>query len=424
MSKTESYDAVIIGGGPAGSTAASILAKRGWRILVLEKDRFPRYHIGESLMPYCYFTLERLGLIEKIGASNFTRKHSVQFVRMDGQVSQPFYFSQHFDHPASTTWQVCRSEFDQILLNNARKQGAEVREQTRVKRTLIENGKVVGVQALDPDGQLLEFRTHMTIDASGRNSLTMIQRRWRVREDRMLNKISVWTYYKGALRDPGQAEGATTVAYLPQKGWFWYIPLARDIVSVGIVADKDYLLKDTRDPVEIFQREVKKNTWIKEHLSCGECCETFRMTGEYSYRSKYCAANGLILVGDALAFLDPIFSSGVFLALKSGELAAEAVDKALNEKDFSAQQFSHYSQEVFQGLEAMRKLVYAFYDHAFSFREFLESYPECRGDLTDCLIGNLFKNFGSLYEALAKFARLPEPVADGKPCFMINESNK
>lgn len=409
------FDAIVIGGGPAGSTAATLLAEKGRRVLVLEKDHFPRYHIGESLMPFCYFTLERLGLAEKMNRSNFTKKYSVQFVQTNGQISQPFYFFQHLDHAASTTWQVWRSEFDQMLLDNAREKGAFVKEGMRVKGTVEEKDTVVGVTAQDADGQLLEFSAPMTIDASGRDSLSMIQRGWRRRDDRMLNKVSIWTYYRGAGRDPGLDEGATTIAYLPDKDWFWYIPLPRDMVSVGIVADRKSLFKDSRDPEVIFDREVKNNPWIEDHLITGQRCEPFRMTGEYSYRSSYCSADGLVLIGDAFAFLDPVFSSGVFLALKSGELAADAVDLALSNNDFSAKQFSSYGQKLGTGVEAMRKLVYAFYDHEFSFRDLLRKYPDYRQDLTDCLIGNLFKDFDNLFKAVGEFARLPDSIPYGKP---------
>ena len=366
-------------------------------------------------MPYCYFTLERIGVIEQMKASHFPKKYSVQFVRTDGQVSQPFYFFQHLDHEASTTWQVLRSEFDQMLLDNAREKGAEVREGTRVLQTITEGGAVVGVRAVDKAGTTVMFRAPVTIDASGRDSLTMVRRRWRVLEDAMLSKISIWTYYKGAMRDPGLDEGATTVAYLPKKGWFWYIPLPQDTVSVGVVADKDYLYKNTRDPAAIFRREVNNNLWIQRHLAPGERCAGYRVTGEYSYRSKHCAADGLVLVGDAFAFLDPIFSSGVFFALRSGELAAEAVDAALRQGDVSAEQFRRYGTQMSKGLKAMRKLVYAFYDHDFSFRKLLEKYPNQRSDLTDCLIGNLFKDLEALFRAISEFAKLPDPVEYGKP---------
>jgi len=145
MQNHDSYDAIIVGGGPAGSTAAAVLAQKGRRVLVLEREKFPRYHIGESLMPYCYFPLERIGVIDKMKASNFPKKYSVQFVRTDGKVSTPFYFFQHFEHEAATTWQVVRSEFDKMLLDNARDKGAQVIEEMTVRELIREDGAVVGV---------------------------------------------------------------------------------------------------------------------------------------------------------------------------------------------------------------------------------------------------------------------------------------
>jgi len=408
------YDAIVIGGGPAGSTAAGVLAARGRRVIVLEKEKFPRYHIGESLMPYCYFSLERIGVIDQIKASHFPKKYSVQFVGGSGQVSQPFYFFQHLKHQASTTWQVLRSEFDRMLLDNARKKGAEIIEEITVKDAIRRDSAVTGVVATDKGGATREFYAPMTIDATGRDALLVSRNGWKMR-DPELNKIAIWTYYKGAKIDPGLDAGATTVAYLPEKGWFWYIPLPDDMVSVGIVAEKDYLYKDTRDLSCIFQREVRNNHWIEEHLAPGQQTGQFWVTGEYSYRSKYCAANGMILVGDAFAFLDPVFSSGVFLALRSGELAGEAVDAALSAGDFSAAQFQQYGEKLCKGIEAMRKLVYAFYDHEFSFRDFVLRFPDLRGDLTDCLIGNLFRDFEPLHAGLAEFAALPKELSHGGP---------
>ena len=413
MSNDNVYDAIVIGAGPAGSTAAGVLAQRGRQVLVLEKEKFPRYHIGESLMPYCYFPLQRIGVIEQMKGSHFPKKYSVQFVSTNGQVSQPFYFFQHLQHEASTTWQVLRSEFDQMLLDNARTKGAEVLEETLVKDTLQENGMVTGVHTIGRNGLSREFRARMTIDATGRDVFSLKRKGWKLR-DPYLKKIAIWTYYRGALRDTGLDEGATTIAYLPQKGWFWYVPLPRDTVSVGIVAEKAYLYQQTRELAAIFQQEIPKNMWIKKHLAPGRQTGRYWVTGEYSYRSRYCAADGLILVGDAFAFLDPVFSSGVFLALRSGEIAGGAVDAALKTGDFSAAQFSDYVETLCRGIEAMRKLVYAFYDHEFSFREFLSKFPRLKGDLTDCLIGNLFRDFEPLFDGIAQFAKLPEPLAHGK----------
>jgi len=414
MHKSHVYDAIVIGGGPAGSTAASVLALKGRRVVLLEKEKFPRYHIGESLLPYCYFTLERIGVLDRVKTAPFTKKYSVQFVNTRGRASLPFYFFEHLKHEAASTWQVLRGEFDQMLLDNACEKGADVREETTVREMIRENGAVTGVKAVAKSGETLEFLAPITIDASGRDAFAVTRNEWKVR-DPVLNKIAVWTYYKGAMRDPGVDGGATTIAYVPEKGWFWYIPLHEDMVSAGVVAEKDYLYNGTRDLATIFHREVDKNAWLKEHLAAGEQFGPYRVTGEYSYRSRHCAADGLILAGDAFAFLDPVFSSGVFLALRSGEMAADAADAALTSGDFSAEQFRPYGTDLCRGIEAMRKLVYAFYDHAFSFRQFVNKYPHLKGDMTDCLIGNLFRDFEPLFSAVAKFAKVPEPLSHGKP---------
>lgn len=409
-----SYDVIIIGAGPAGTTAAVLLSQSGKNVLILEKELFPRYNLGESLLPYCYFTLDRLGMIDKMKASAFPKKYSVQFVSTKGQVAHPFYFHQHFDHEASTTWQVLRSDFDQMLLDNAIKKGAKVIHQITAKKLMTTNAVITGVEAIDQDGCTQTFHAPMTIDASGRAAFACGQKGWRIR-DPELKKISIWTYYKQAKRDSGQDAGATTIAYLPEKGWFWYIPLPDDTVSVGIVAEHDYLFRNTRDRETIFQTEVKNNPWIEDHLSTGHCVDQYHITGDYSYRSRYCAADGLLLVGDAFTFLDPVFSSGVFLALKSGELAADLVNNAFSSQDFSANQFSNYYQPLAHSIEAMRRLLYAFYDQKFSFGVFLKKHPDLRGDLTDCLIGNLNKDFRKLFSAIGEMVPLPAPITHGQP---------
>lgn len=413
MVSQDVYDVIVIGGGPAGSTAASLLAEKGRRVLVLEKEKFPRYHVGESLIPFTYFTLDRLGVLPTMRASHFPKKYSVQFVKQDGQISAPFYFFQHLKHEASCTWQVVRGEFDQMLLDHARARGARVLEETLARELVRDDrGRVIGVRASTRGGELVEHRAAVTIDASGRDAFAMVRAGWRQR-DPQLNKVAVWTYYRGARRDEGLDEGATTVAYLPGKGWFWYIPLPDDVVSVGIVAERAYLQRTTTDPEAIFQAEIQNNAWIRDHVSSGRVIEPYRVTSEYSYRSRHCAADGLVLVGDAFAFLDPVFSSGVFLALRSGELAADAVDEALRDGDVSAARFEAYGRHLCQGIEAMRKLVYAFYDADFSFKEAMVKHPDCRGPLTDCLIGNLFKDLSPLFAALSDFAALPAELDYG-----------
>ena len=410
------YDALVLGGGPAGSTTAAVLAQHGRKVAVVEKEKFPRYHIGESLIPYTYYAMERSGVLAKVKARNFVKKYSVQFVSKSGRASIPFYFFNQLKHEASMTWQVRRDEFDLLLLNHARELGAEVFEETQAKEVIKENGFIVGARTVSKTGENIEFRAPITIDCTGRDAISVARNGWRV-FDPQLNKIAIWTYFKGAIRDPGIDEGATTVAYVPEKGWFWYIPLHDETISVGIVAEKDYLFKpgQTRDLKEIFDREVQQNKWMEAHLAPGTSTGVYRTTGEYSYRSKYCAADGLILAGDAFAFLDPVFSSGVCLALVSGVMAADAAHLALQDKDFRAERFENYGKELCYGIESMRRLVYAFYDHGFRFKEVFDKYPETRGELTECLMGDLFKDFDPLFAKVAEFAKVPPPVKHGLP---------
>jgi flavin-dependent dehydrogenase len=408
-------DVLIIGAGPAGSTAATILSgEKGKKVIVLEKGHFPRYHVGESLIPHCYDTLERIGMVDRLNGAGFQSKQSVQFVNPDGELSAPFYFSKHTDHPRAKTWQVDRATFDTMMMERAREAGAEVREGIKVLDFLEEEGVVVGVTAEDESGKVFEVRASMTMDATGRDALFQRKKKWRKRDPK-LNKIAIWTNYKGAKRDPGVDEGATTVAYVQGKGWFWNIPLKDDIVSTGIVAERDYLYRDGRDLHEIYQREIKENKWVEEHLSEGEQFGEYWVTGEYSYRAENCAANGLLLIGDAFAFLDPVFSSGVYLALTTGSLGADAVADALEANDVSAERFLSYGERVCKGIEWMRKLVYAFYDENFSFKDVAMKYAEVRRDLTDCLIGDLIdKDYGQLFDRVSEFAELPEDLSHGK----------
>ncbi len=411
----ESWDVIVIGAGPAGTAAGAMLAEKGRRVLVLEKEKLPRYHIGESLIPFCWFPLQRLGLLEKLDAASFqVRKYSVQFIGLDGVRSKPFYFFEHSAHDSSRTWQVVRADFDRMLVDNAVEKGVELRTETAARDLIVEDGVVRGVVAADRGGTPVELRARVTVDASGRDIFSQSKYHWR-KPDEILHKAAIWTYYRGALRDPGIDEGATTIAYVPEKGWFWYIPLPEDLVSVGVVAEKSYLYKQSRDPETIFDREVELQPWIKAHLQAGRRIEGFKVTGDYCYRSQHCATDGLVLVGDAFAFLDPVFSSGVFLALHSGVMAADAVDAALREGDVSAGRFREYGRRLCRNVEAMRCLVYAFYDPEFSFADFFQKYPQMRSNVTDCLMGDLDRDFDPMFRAMAEFARIPEPLPHGLP---------
>ena len=410
------YDAIMIGGGPAGTSTAAVLASHGHRVLVIERDRFPRYRIGESLIPFTYQPLERIGMIPKMRASSFVKKYSVSFVQPDGKRSQPFYFHTRYDkETVAQTWQVTRAEFDQMMMDNAREKGAEIMEGTTVTRLLTENGATVGVEIRSPDGSLSEVRARITVDCSGKEAFTSTRNSWRVR-DPFLNKVAIWTYYEGSKRECGLDEGATTIAFVPEKGWFWHIPQHNNRVSVGIVAEGKYLTRDgVRDLKAIFDREVLQNEWIREHLAEGQQVGEYFITSEYSHHSKYCAAPGLLLAGDAFAFLDPVFSSGVMLALKSGVLAADLIHQGLEANDLSPARFEPYGLAMRQGVENMRKLVYAFYNPDFSFKDVVMKYPEAGGELTDCLSGDVNKDFSGLWSKISEFVPLPDELPYGKP---------
>ncbi len=407
---------VIIGGGPAGCSAGAVLAEQGHRVVVLEREKFPRYHIGESMIPFTYQPLERIGMIPQLKSSAFTKKFSVQFVAPSGRASQPFYFFNRYDRETvAQSWQVLRSEFDQMMMDNTRSKGADVREEMEVVELLQEDGRHVGVVARDKAGEATEFRAPMTIDATGREAIAATKKAWR-RGDPKLNKVAVWTYYKGSKRDAGIDEGQTTVAFIPDKGWFWHIPQHGDMVSVGVVADGKYLARDgLKDPATIFHREVPNNLWIADRLATGTCTGEYWLTAEYTFRSEYCAADGLVLAGDAFGFLDPVFSSGMMLALKSGVLAADAVHEALEAGDFRSERFAAYGEVMREGMENMRKLVYAFYDPAVSFKAVAELDPAIADDLTDCLSGDVNKDFSRLFGAFAGITELPDKLPYGVP---------
>ena len=247
----ERYDCIVLGGGPAGSTVAALVAEAGHQVLLLEREKMPRFHIGESLMPETYWTLKRLGLLERMKASHNPKKYSVQFVRPSGAESAPFYFFENDDHESSQTWQVLRSEFDQMLYENAAEKGAACHDQNRVIDVLFEDDRAVGVRTKGPDGAAREIRGEIIVDATGQQSL--IAMRLKLHEPHpQLRKASIWGYYRGARRDSGIDEGATVILHTDDaKAWFWYIPLPDDVVSVGVVGDVDYLLKGEGTAEEI-----------------------------------------------------------------------------------------------------------------------------------------------------------------------------
>jgi flavin-dependent dehydrogenase len=424
-----STDVIVIGGGPAGSTAATLIAQHGYKVTLFERERFPRFHIGESLIPETYWVLGRLKMLDKMKKSHFIKKYSVQFVNANGKLSAPFYFHDNKPHECSQTWQVARSEFDLMMLRNAAEQGAQVHEMTRVLEVLFENERAVGVRIRKEDGTLEEVRAKVVVDASGQSA--MLQNRFKLRLwDPVLNKGAVWTYWEGAYRDTGRDEGATLVIQTPNKqGWFWYIPLHNDIMSVGVVAPFDYLFKGRGSHEQTYLEEVDRCPAVKERVRAAKRVTGYFATKDYSYRSRQVAGDGWVLIGDAFGFLDPLYSSGVLLALKSGELAADAIAEGLSRGDVSAAQLGKWGDQFNRGVDRMRRLVCEYYD-GFSFGKFVRNYPHLKNTVTDLLIGDLFTErvdavwqpMETLYEEGKK--PIPAWSAGAAPEVALNKANE
>jgi flavin-dependent dehydrogenase len=425
-SRYEPADVIVIGGGPAGSTTSAILAQRGVKVALFEREKFPRFHIGESLIPETYWVLKRIGMLDKMKKSHFVKKHSVQFVNSAGKESAPFYFQDNKPGECSQTWQVVRSEFDTMMLDNARELGVTVHQPARVNEVLFDGDRAIGVRVFNEDGSRTDVHAKVVVDASGQS--TMIQNRFKLRQwDPILNKGAIWTYFRGAYRDTGIDEGATVVIQTTnKKGWFWYIPQHDNIVSLGVVGPFDYLFKNRGTHEEVFNEEVAACPAAQKRIEGAERVTGYFATKDYSYRSRECAGDGWVLVGDAFGFLDPLYSSGVLLALKSGELAADAIADGLAAGDTSAARLGAWGENFNKGVDRMRRLVCEYYD-GFSFGKFIRSFPHLRNTVTDLLIGDLFTDrvdevwgpmetlYGPNKDKILDWKdEPPEPMADNK----------
>ncbi len=392
MIRTADPEVVVIGGGPAGATTATMLAQHGRRVRLYERERFPRYHVGESLIPETFWVLERLGVLPQLRGGPFVEKHSVQFVSEQGRVSEPFYFSDYKEHESARTWQVTRQEFDHLLLDNARRHGVDVHEGVRVLEVLFDGNRAEGVRLIDESGVERVVHCEVVVDAAGQSGLILDRlglRQW----DSVLKKAAIWTYWKGAVRESGRDAGATLVLQTAGKiGWFWYIPLQDDVVSVGVVAPFDHLFKnrDSKELEAIYTTEVARCPGVQPRIANAERIAPYRAAKEYSYRSKQVAGDGWVLVGDAFGFLDPLYSSGILLALKSGALAADAIAAALERGDPSASRLGCWGPEYVAGLDRMRNLVCGFYD-GLNFGKLVRQHGHVKPLITDILIGDLFK---------------------------------
>lgn len=396
------YDCIVIGAGPAGCTVSTLVAQAGFSTLLVEREKFPRFHIGESLMPEAYWTFKRLGVLDRMKTSAFVKKISVQFVSHTGRESQPFFFTEHDPRECSVTWQVERAKFDQLLFRNAREKGADCFDETRVHDVLFEGERAVGVRLQTGDGPVREVRSRVVADCTGLSAMLAHRLSLKI-DDPEFHKAAIWGYYRNARRDPGDAGGATIILHTESKrSWFWFIPLADNITSIGVVGNNDYLLKGRGKPAAVFEDELVRCPALVSRLMDAHLVSDFRVAKEFSYWTKQHAGDGWVLAGDAFGFIDPIYSSGVFFALKSGEMAADAIADGLRSGDTSGMQLGKWAADFQSGTQWVRKLVKAFYTNPFSFGQFMRRFPQHRGNLVDILIGRIFYDgAGRIFDDMA-----------------------
>ena len=364
------YDAIVIGGGPGGSSAATFLRMAGRSVLVLEKETFPRFHIGESLLPYNRILFEQMGVLPKLEAAGLFKKYGAQFHLGNGTKKLKLVFRRGRFTREPSAFQVERAHFDHLLLKHAAERGAEVVEGCAVTNFSIHDAGVT-VEASTAPGTKRTFQAKFLIDASGRGNLTGNLQKLRVVHPR-LKKLAVFGHFSGVKLDEGEARGDTVIVRLENK-WFWLIPLSEEKVSVGCVMDADEFAAAGKSPREVFDGLVAGCTVMRERLGGARLLNEIQTTGDFSYRNKRLVDRRLLRVGDAAGFMDPIFSAGVYLAMYSGKLAAELVSQSLTAGDDGMKRFPAYEQRVYGAMKYYWRMVEGYYT-----TPFLELFMEPR----------------------------------------------
>jgi len=356
------YDALVLGCGPGGSCASTFLARAGKRVLTLEKEVFPRFHIGESLLPCNMLIFEEMGVLPALHQAGFPIKYAAQFELSNGSVCTRFVFREGRFNRYKDAIQVERSHFDHILLKHARASGADVREGWTVGKFSTESDGV-SVEARDPAGNNHQFRASFLIDATGRGNLTGNQENLREVHPKW-KKLAVFGHFENVALDAGEAGSDTIIVRLENK-WFWIIPVSATKTSVGIVFDKDEFTGDGGAPADIFQRWVAATPPVKKRLENARLVNAIQTTSDFSYHNRRLVGPRLLRVGDAAGFMDPIFSAGVYLASRSGKLAAEVVIKSLETGKPSVSLFAQYEKRVRRGLRFYWRVVENYYTTPF-----------------------------------------------------------
>ena len=346
-------DVFVIGCGPAGSTMAALLAGRGHDVAVVDKERHPRFHIGESLLPLNMPILERLGVWDELVRIGI-RKNAAEFESRAAGKTVEFQFSTAFDKRWPHAFQVRRSEFDDMLLRNCAAKGARVYEEARVTSVdfgNLERNEDTVVHVQSKDGGRQEWRTRFLVDASGRD--TFLAERFAIkRRNRKHASAAIFGHFRNARRNAGGAEGNITIVWF-EHGWFWFIPLKDGTTSVGAVCWPAYLKSRKTDPTTFLMQTIAMAPEIADRLKDAELTAPVTATGNYSYAATRMSGPGYLMVGDAWAFIDPVFSSGVYLAMNSSLLGAEVVDAVLEDPSRAAALNRDFERTIRRGVGAL-----------------------------------------------------------------------
>jgi len=356
------FDVLVAGCGPGGSSAATFLARENKRVLALEKEIFPRFHIGESLLPSNHSLFREMGVLPKLQEAGFLRKRGAIFELSNGSLGTHIIFGQGTFNRETEAFHVERSRFDHLLLKHARDSGAEVREGWSVQR-FTTDATGVNVEARSPDNQVHSFRSKFLIDASGRGNFSGNIEGLRVIHPRH-RKVAIFGHFAN-LRLPALQDRLDTIIVRLSNKWFWIIPLSAEKTSVGLVIDQEELRRSKKTPEEAFHYWVEDSAMVKERMRDARPVNAIQTASDFSYYNRRLVGDRVLRVGDAAGFMDPIFSAGVFLAMWSGKTAAETVIQSLQSGTAGGPLFAKYERRVRRGLRFYWRVVENYYTSPF-----------------------------------------------------------